>query len=194
MRKQLVLVVLFGLLLVSGAFGASRFYDSSYGYGGGIGSLFDTFLNLIEQNSFLVDAVVFLIIFLSISKKIFKDYSEGQSLYIVIGIALTIGIMMYERRTGYSLIVNFGGLSWLILLAFVVYLISSTKLMGLKMISLSILGLVALFYFPNRYPQVLSYIPPSISSLLVLVCIVVFIIGVVKLFKERDALEDLLGR
>ena len=185
MRKQLFLICLFSLLLVSCVFGAYRYYDYSYGYGGGIGSLFDTFLNLIEQNSFLVDAIVFLVIFLVLAKKMFKDYSKESSLYIVIGIALTIGIMMYERRVGYSFIVNFGGFSWLILLAFVVYLISSTELVGLKMISLGILGLITLFYMPNRFPQFWYYMPPSLSSLLILISFVVLIIGIVKLFTEK---------
>ena len=202
MKRQFGLIAMFSLLLVTSVFAAYRYYDPYYGGFGNLGMYFDSFLNFIQFNEYLVDAVLFLIIFLLISKKVFyKSFSEDKALYVVIGIALTIGIMVYEKKANYSLIVNSGWLSLLVLLVFAAYMATTTELTGIRITVLSAMGLVALgiivpFYLPNFYYKFLNWGP--IYGLIMLVLGGFLIYGIVKLMlgkgkRENVNLRGLLG-
>jgi len=155
MKKQFGLVILFSLLLVSSVFGAYSYYDSSLGgFGGGdLSMMFNDFIDLITENEYLVDAVVFLIVFLILVKKALPaQYAEDKALYVVIAIALTIGIMVYERRTGVSLVINSGWLGLILLLVFGAYLASASgDFTPMRLIILASLVLVAGYIIPPLF-------------------------------------------
>lgn len=164
MKRQMVLLGLLSLLLVSGVFGAYYGYSGyDWGYGGGVGfgslsNYFDLFINFIEENEYVIDAITFLVIFLILSKKVFgTHFAQDKLLYVVVGIALTIGIMVYERRTLQgSLIVRSGWLSLLVLLGFAAFMVYQTGgVTSMKILILSILWMVVLYIFKSiEFPLV----------------------------------------
>lgn len=162
MKKQFGLILLFSLLLVSSAFGAYRYYDYSYGgFGGGdFSGMFGSFFDFLEDNQYVVDAVIFLIIFLIMAKKILAEkFADEKALYVVIGIALTIGIMAYERRIGYSLIFNSAWISLLALFAFGAYMASTTKITGIRVLLMSVIMLIFLaIVLPEKLPDIHFYL------------------------------------
>ncbi len=175
----MVLLAIFSLLLVGSVLGA-------YSYGGGFGSgdlsyYFDNFLYFLEQNEYLLDALVFLVIFLIISKKVFSGFTDDKALYIVIGIALTIGIIMYEKETGYSFIINSGRFSLFVLLALAAYVLSTAKLEGFRLLFLGIVGFVAQSYFLGAFDFWAYGIPPIIHTLIYIGLIIICAVGVLRL-------------
>ena len=185
MKKQWFLICLFSLLLVSSALAAYNFYNPSGAYGAGFGDLgyyFETFLDFLEQNEYVIDAIVFLVIFLVFAKKVFKEkFEDDKILYIVIGVALTIGIMMYERRVGYSFIINSGIFAILVLFMLAIYILSQfTK--GRLFLTCTV-GLVAMVWLAATYPDISYAIPPTFLALATFLLGVGWIIGGYQLIK-----------
>jgi hypothetical protein len=183
MKKQFGLILLFSLLLVSSVFGAYSYYDSSLGgFGGGdFSGMFERFFDFLMDNQYVVDAVIFLIIFLIMAKRVFAErFADDKALYIVVGIALTIGIMVYERRIQYSLIFNSAWISLLALFAFGAYMASTTKITGIRVLVMSVIMLIFLaIVLPEKLPDVHIWLMniPIIGDIYQIL-LVLFFIGV----------------
>ena len=100
-----------------GVTGALVYRDYSYGgYGGGLnsGDLFGygglSVTAFYEQYQLYIDSIIFLLIFLSVGKALFLNHfgSGGKTLYVAIGLALTLGVLLWEEQTGFSIIYNLG--------------------------------------------------------------------------------------
>ena len=119
MKKQLWLLAIFSLLLVS--FVAAEYRPtfspgSFFLYGSNFGDVINNILDWFEENPGWIDAIVMLVIFLVLGKNVFGEYFKSKALYITMAIALTIGVLLWERQTGYSLILNSGPAGLVILL------------------------------------------------------------------------------
>lgn len=201
MRKQLLLLSLFSLLLASSVLASYQYYQSYYSGGfGDFSGLFENFWSFIQGNEYLVDSIVFLVIFLVLAKKVFYgSFSQDKLLYVVIGIALTIGIMAYEKRAGYSFVINSGPLAIAALFLLGIFLVSQGGFRGFKLLSASILYIVLYFWFTNNYftNNFLSWLyentPPAIPSILFMAAIVGIGVGIyqmVKGEKSKDKAEE----
>ena len=115
MKKVLLIV----LMLVLVAFGASalKYYDYQYtdkevrsGSYSGTGRFFDflsvDIIQLYKDNQTIIDFVIYLFIFAGLAKAIFKkSFSEGHApLTIGLSLALALGIILWQSRTGVSFI------------------------------------------------------------------------------------------
>lgn len=120
--KKVVLISILLVLIINLA-SAQYYYDSSYGFGfvGG----FDDILVLYEQNSTWFDFFIFLLIFLGLTRAVFgQSHLRGQTKPISIGLslALSFGLVMWERNTGINLLA-FGPVAFLIILLLIMYVI-----------------------------------------------------------------------
>ena len=125
-----------------------------------------------------------------------EKFKEDKALYIVIGIALTIGIMVYERRAGYSLIINSGWLSLIALLVFGAYIASTAEggLSPLRVIVLSLLVLIALYVVPSLFPTYQYAIEGHIIyGLALFIAVVGIIVGIVWLIFSGGRQRGYLG-
>ncbi len=87
-------------------------YGGSYG-GGGYGGTFSYGLTITEfyqAYAIYIDAVIFLLIFLGVGKSVFLTHfgSGGKAVYVAVGLALTLGLMMWEERENRSIISQLG--------------------------------------------------------------------------------------
>lgn len=98
-----------------GGYGSSYSGSSygSFGYGGMTASAF------YQEYSIYIDAIIFLIIFLSIGKAVFLDHFKagGKSLYIALGLGLTLALMIWEEQRGFSIIYEAGIVSVIVIVA-----------------------------------------------------------------------------
>ncbi|MBS3144470.1 hypothetical protein J4208_02695 [Candidatus Woesearchaeota archaeon] len=105
--------------------GALVYRDYSYGggYGGGYGGFYGggqlSITNFYEEFHVYIDSIIFLIIFLSIGKAVFLKHfnTGGKSLYVAVGLALTLGLMIWEERQGIYIIYELGPVGIIVLLA-----------------------------------------------------------------------------
>ena len=85
--------------------GSSGYYGGSsfFGYGMDVTSFY-------EQYHVWIDAIIFLAIFLSIGKAVFMSHfnTGGKALYIAVGVALTIGLMIWEEQRNFFIIYKLG--------------------------------------------------------------------------------------
>ena len=182
MRKQTGLLVLFSLFLVSLVSAQYYPYGGSFGFDN-IGVIFDQILNFLQVNEYLVDAIVFLVVYLIIAKKVFSSFSQDKILYSVIGIALTIGLIMYERKTGYSFVVNSGPFAIAALVLLGVFLFSKGGLKGFKLLAAGLLYIVLHFWLTGSYSYILYSIPSFIPGLLLLCAIIAIAVGLYQMIK-----------
>jgi hypothetical protein len=118
----LLAVALAGLLSDGRLEGAYIFQNSGYsyggygGYGGGFFGVF-SFIDFYSQYGHLIDAFLFLVIFLSVGKTVLQDHFKkgGQSLYIGVGIALALGLLLWEETTGFLILQELGPYAGLLL-------------------------------------------------------------------------------
>ena len=130
--KKVVLVGILLLFLVNLA-SAQYYYDQSYNFGLFSFNGLDDVLNIYELNSGLIDFFIFLTIFLGLSQAVFGEgHFKKQSKTISIGLslALSFGLVMWERNSGINLL-TLGPLAFLIILLLIFYVIFSIlKKMG----------------------------------------------------------------
>lgn len=121
--KKVVLLGVFLLILMnfaSAQYYSYDYYDSFSSFGGS-----DNILYIYESNSSLIDFFLFLLIFLGITQAIFSQghfASQSKILSIGISLALSIGIVFWERNTGFNLL-TFGPFAFLIILILIYYVI-----------------------------------------------------------------------
>lgn len=105
---------IFVLFLVAGDFTSGAVYRSS-GFRGG--EFFDI-LDLYYQYSTFFDLGIFLAIFLGLGQSILGKHLEvgGKSVYVGLGIFLSIALLIWERQTGFSLLESFGPWAFFIII------------------------------------------------------------------------------
>ncbi len=83
-----------------------------YGYGGGFLGGFNwfNFSSLYASYGYIIDAALFLLIFLGVVKGVFKKHfgEGGTAAYIGIGIFLAFALLLWEEKTGFFLLQEFG--------------------------------------------------------------------------------------
>ena len=96
-----------------GGYGGGSYYGGGFGYG-------LTITEFYQSYAAYIDAVIFLLIFLGVGKSIFMDHfkSGGKAVYVAVGLALTLGLMMWEERENRSIISELGpwGLAILVII------------------------------------------------------------------------------
>ncbi len=157
----------------SGVTGALVYRDYGYGgYGGGFsGPAFFGDMSITafyDQYHIYIDAIIFLLIFLSVGKALLLSHfgSGGKALYIAVGLALTLGLLLWEEQNNFSIIYQLGpvGVIALLLILFGgVYfgVLRVTDGSHFKAI------LVTLFigYLVHRlFPDLISYLPDLVYS------------------------------
>ena len=130
MLKKVVLWFSLVLILMNLA-SAQYYYDQSFGLFSFNG--IDDILNIYELNSGWIDFFIFLTIFLGLSQAVFGEShfkKQSKTLSIGLSLALSFGLVIWERNTGLSLL-TLGPLAFLIILLLVFYVIFSIlKKMG----------------------------------------------------------------
>ena len=127
-KRFLILSIVLAIFLSLNVF-AIRYYDSgSYGSASltnflNIGNL--NILDFYSQYGSYIDMIIFLMIFLGVAKSVFsKHFQEGgKTIYVGIGIFLSLALLLFEERQGFRLLTEFG--------PFVVFLIIALFLYGL---------------------------------------------------------------
>lgn len=120
-RGLYVFLLILMCSLVSAAYFQDYGYDyggsSSGGYSGGFYSGFDfgdvfkfSFFEFYQNYGYIIDSVIFLLVFISIGKATLGERfkSGGQSLFIGLGIFLSVALLIWEERTGFYLLLEFG--------------------------------------------------------------------------------------
>ncbi len=109
-----ILAILLFLLLKTSMTGKAwyRDYGSSFGGFGGFdffGFQFFNFTDLYASYGYIIDAVIFLLIFLGLAQSVFKErFKESRGLYVGMGLFLAFALLMWEERTGISILSLFG--------------------------------------------------------------------------------------
>lgn len=165
-----------GYFTQPGLSGALVYRD--YGYGGGFGggsggSFFGTgqlsIIEFYEQYHIYIDAMLFLIIFLSIGKAVFLRHfgSGGKALYVAVGLALTLALLLWEERTGTSILYEAGLISvFVILLAMIIgTYVGVHKVTGSHPWAiLSLFGLGIILY--ATFPDLFDFLSPRFDTVL----------------------------
>ena len=149
----IVLAILLFLLLRTSMTGGVRYRDYGRGYGGFdfFGLSFFSFSDIYANYGFVIDAVIFLMIFLGLTQSVFKErFKESRGLYIGMGLFLSFALLLWEENTGTSLLFEFGPFvffGFIVLLIFVCYRWLHAEF-GLGLwTSLALLYLVLFFFF-----------------------------------------------
>ena len=109
-----ILAILLFLLLKTSMTGKAwyRDYGSSFGGFGGFdffGLSFFSFTDLYAGYGYIIDAVIFLMIFLGLAQSVFKErFKESRGLYVGMGLFLAFALLMWEERMGISILSLFG--------------------------------------------------------------------------------------
>jgi hypothetical protein len=162
----------------------------AYGYGGGFGFGYGySFQDMYYTYGYLIDAVLFLVIFLSIGKIVFiKHFGQhAKPLYVGIGIFLAFALLLWEERNGIYLL-EYAGPAGIVLLLMIIMLFFIRVLMALGMHAwlASLLVLLGVYFgviqqvpmFEYAFDELLDYLGfrTDGGSYNVLILLVVFIV------------------
>ena len=180
MMVLLLLIAFFGTLQYEKLTGKLVYRDSGYGYLGGSG-LFGgfSFSDIYAQQGYLIDAALFLLIFLGAGKGIFKKHfaEGGTAVYTGIGIFLAFALLLWEERSGIYLLEQFGSfVVILFLLVLFAWVFQWMKSAGMSSIPLICIGYLALYwglfegrhtmYGQNIYSWIVGILPEDIIAML----------------------------
>lgn len=127
----ILLLVVFGLAIffIVNDYIAYVYYPGGWGSGWGYGAGF-SILDLYDDYHEWFDFFIFFAVFMSLTKMIFKEHFDegGKALYTGLGVLLSLGLLFWERNTGYSILELFGGYAFLLLmLALLFYVFNWVK-------------------------------------------------------------------
>ncbi|MCX6711897.1 MAG: hypothetical protein NT139_02585 [Candidatus Woesearchaeota archaeon] len=166
MNKRGLIVILLLLLLVVNV---NAVY---YVRGNGVGGLFNLFdfgsniglgngtqiVTWYENNSGWFDFFIFLMVFLGLGRAVFGEHFKGaggKGVYIGIGVFLAFSLLIWEQKSGFSLVGNFGIwalLIFIIILLFFVYkIIYSSSKSFLFALSVTYIAVYILFFIIDRW-------------------------------------------
>ncbi len=109
----LMIVALIGSVDYDKVSGNLVYRDNWYGYsGGGFGGFGFSFRDIYARHGYIIDAALFLIIFLGVGKGVFKKHfgEGGTPVYVGIGIFLAFALLLWEERSELYLLEQFGPL------------------------------------------------------------------------------------
>ncbi len=134
-------------------YGAGGF--NFFGYGGYGGFGYFNFSEMYYQYASLIDAVIFLVIFLSLGKSIFGEhFKESKGVYIGIGLFLTMSLLLWEERTGFSLVERFGPFVFFIfLIVLIFYVFKWIKEAGAGALFAAAVAYLIFFFFVSSWIQ-----------------------------------------
>lgn len=189
----LALLVLFILVL---SVNAIRYYDSAGGSGSGSTSLANAFnfgniniLDFYNQYGSYIDMVLFLLIFLGVSRGVFgQHFKEGnKTVYVGIGLFLSFALLLYEESAGFHLLTAFGPAVFILFLIIVLYLvfkfIYSSGKAGIFVIGVTYL--VLYYFITNWYVDYWQNISGSwnflaeIANIFLILAWLIVIVGVI---------------
>tara|TARA_Y100000310_G_scaffold202483_1_gene202667 strand:- start:3361 stop:4044 length:684 start_codon:yes stop_codon:yes gene_type:complete len=125
----LIAVALAGYVSQGEITGQIVYRDADYGgfggYGGGGFMNGFSFLEFYQNYAPFVDAVIFLLIFLSIGKTILGTHFKkgGQALYAGVGLFLALALLLWEEQNQFYLLEEFGIFALLILIVLVLVIV-----------------------------------------------------------------------
>ncbi|HLD15540.1 MAG TPA: hypothetical protein VJB94_03090 [Candidatus Nanoarchaeia archaeon] len=159
MKKRILALALLILLSLVVSVNAIRYYDSGGGYGSAsLGNAFDfgnlNLLNFYNQYGSYVDMVLFLLIFLGLSRGVFgKHFQEGnKTIYVGIGLFLSFALLLYEEKANFHVLTEFGPVVLVLFLLIIIFLVSkfllSTGRAGIFVMGVTYL---VLYYFITNW-------------------------------------------
>lgn len=151
---MVLLGILVALLLVGPRItGQVYYYDyGASGFGYGPGYFGGTFTTVYYQYGYIIDALVFLLIFLSVGKLVFtKHFGEhSKPLYVGVGLFLAFALLLWEERTGIYLLEFAGPFAALmipiVVLGVIYVALRKSGVNFFFALFLTIIGVVALLY------------------------------------------------
>ena len=142
-NKLILLILLFIIGYFSSGFTGNAIYYRNFGYGSGG---FQNFGMVYQEYGTMIDAAIFLIIFLGLVQSVLKDhFKNAKGIYIGLGLFLTFALVLFEERTGMSLLVNFGPVVLLIFLGIIVVFANKALREHANMGALPSLALIYIF-------------------------------------------------
>ncbi|MEK6839865.1 MAG: hypothetical protein AABX72_02915, partial [Nanoarchaeota archaeon] len=146
----LLIIAFFGSLQYEQLTGKLVYRDSWYGGYSGTGGWFGfSFSDIYAQHGYIIDAALFLLIFLGVGKGLFtKHFAEGgTAVYVGIGIFLAFALLLWEERSGIYLLESFGPL---VVVLFVLVLLAWAfrwmKQAGMNAIPLICIGYLVFYW------------------------------------------------
>jgi len=187
------LLLIFGLLLVSAVSAQTGGFSP---YSANFGDSLNNILDFLIDNPGWIDALAVLVIFLVLGRSVFQEYFKSKALYITVAVALTIGVLLWERQSGISLILNSGPAGIVILaVAMLMGLFLLLKhVTGLGIVSFGIAYAIFYYYlvyltnntpatFPDWFYTITDYLVYDWGWLLTIILFVVVAIAVIHIFK-----------
>ena len=147
----LLVIAFFGSLQYEKLTGNLVYRDTWYGYGGGGMGWFGgfSFSDIYARHGYIIDAGLFLLIFLGVGKGIFKKHfaEGGTAVYTGIGIFLAFALLLWEERSGIYLLEQFGSLVVvLFVLVLFVWVFQWMKSAGMSVIPLLCIGYLVFYW------------------------------------------------
>lgn len=202
MKKQVVLWIFLSLLFATAVMGYNGYRSPGgfWPYSADFGTTLNNILDWFTENPGWVDALALLVIFLVLGKRVFMKHFESRALYITIAVALTLGVLLWERQTGVSLILNSGpaGLFILLVAVFMFFFLMIRHATGMGFVAFAITYSIFYYYLmyivnypptyiPDWFYNIIEYTAYNFGWLLQLILGIVFIgiifYGAVHLFK-----------
>lgn len=193
--KRWWLWLIFGLLLV-GSVSAQYSPGGFTPFGGNFGDALNNILDWFTDNPGWIDALVLLVVFLVLGKSVFKEYFKSKALYVTVAVALTVGVLLWERQSGVSLILNSGpaGLVILAVAAFMWFFLFIKHSTGLGYFAFAITYAVFYYYmvyltnyrpgaFPNWFYDTIDYFMFNFGVVLDIILAIVIIFAIISIFK-----------
>lgn len=147
----LLVIAFFGSLQYEQLTGKLVYRDSWYGgysgYGGGWFGF--SFSDIYAQHGYIIDAALFLLIFLGVGKGLFtKHFAEGgTAVYVGIGIFLAFALLLWEERSGVYLLEAFGPLVVVLFaLVLLAWAFRWTKNAGMNAIPILCIGYLVFYW------------------------------------------------
>lgn len=197
-----LLAVSFVFLYFAGTYtGFVQYSDNSFigfdykGYGSGasFGGLLDIYYGYAQW----IDFFVFLLIFLALAKSVFgKQFKEGsKALYVGLGIFLALALVIWEVKTGNSLVEIFGPIVVLFLFVMIIFVFFKHLMKNISRKGLMLIcGIYLIFYLIFTFIPVvrvlyysswLYYNLPDLTSIFALLAVLAVIGFIVTVLFKR---------
>jgi hypothetical protein len=163
-------------------------------------------LDIYYQYANWIDFILFLMIFLGIGQVTIGKRFEGSGkiIFVAVGIVLALALLIWENRTGFYLLEEFGGIIfWVLIILLIIFVIKKfSGTVGGLSVGIPIVLLVAYFLlygkilwmeyifegFANNYPLNTIFYSPGIYNIFFFVhwiCVFVLIWMIIKYVKEK---------
>jgi len=204
--KRWWLLVIFALLLVSSVSAQTSRMGTFTPFGANFGDVLNNILDWFTDNPGWVDALALLVIFLVVGKNVFMQYFKSKALYVTVAVALTVGVLLWERQTGISLILNSGpaGLVVILLAAFFFLFYMIRGFTGMGFVAFAVTYGIFYYYltyltnytpdtFPDWFYRITDFLILDWGWLMTIVLFVLIAIAVIHMFKTIFGFDPTKG-